>query len=411
MNRLNILLVTNSSHPEIYAVARSLSLKDVPFTMISSVVFKRNGLLYKFLVRFLTHGLKDLLNARSIDMSPKHSRLVRVSVFTFLLTKFLNKLPNTMRGNYWISLMHRLDTAILYRYGKTADSQQRFIDFSHIVYLTGIKISKKKGFTKLIEIAYHGNIEQELYWREIAANLYPDWSKTWTPRNENSAAGFSDQVSWIPTNKKIYASSFNAHFLENKSVNICVPLGAVKKGAYEAEMKYGDFKFLHVGNLGLRKGIPVILEVAPQVKASFILAGYGTQEAINLIKSSKIPNVYLQENPNNFEIRELMRTSHAFVLPSFYEGFGIAMLEAMSFGCIPIVSRNTCGVDILKNSELEKFLISPGDKLSLEKAINELMKLTVSEKLLLAGQAAQISSEFTFEKYGNTVVNEILTCN
>jgi glycosyltransferase involved in cell wall biosynthesis len=166
---------------------------------------------------------------------------------------------------------------------------------------------------------------------------------------------------------------------------------------------------LHVGNLGLRKGIPIILEVAPQVKASFILAGNGTQESIKHIKSAKIPNLHLQENPSNFEIRELMRSSHAFILPSFYEGFGIAILEAMSFGCIPIVSRNTCGIDIVKNSELENFLISPGDKSSLEKAINELMKLTVSEKLFLANQAVQISSEFTFEKYGNAVVNEILS--
>jgi glycosyltransferase involved in cell wall biosynthesis len=409
MNKSNILLVTDSSHPEIYAIARSLSSRDIPFTMISSVVFDRNGLLYKLFVFILPRGLKDLLNARSINLDTKHSRLVRVSVSTFLLTKFLNKLPNRIRGSYWISLTHRLDTAVLYKYSETANSQQRLIDFSHIVYLTGIQVSKEKDFTKFIEIAYHGNIEQELYWREIAISLYPDWSNTWKPRDVNYATRFSDEISKIPAHKKIYASSFNAHFLENQGLNVCVPIGAVKKGAYHVNMKRGDFKLLHVGNLGLRKGIPVILEVAPQVKASFILAGNGTQEGINIIKSAKIPNLHLQENPSNFEITELMRSSHAFILPSFYEGFGIAILEAMSFGCIPIVSRNTCGIDIVKNSELENFLISPGDKSSLEKAINELMKLTVSEKLFLANQAVQISSEFTFEKYGNAVVNEILS--
>ena len=224
----------------------------------------------------------------------------------------------------------------------------------------------------------------------------------------NYATRLNNPISRISADKKIYASSFNAQFSENESLNVCVPLGAVKKGAYEVNLKLGDFKLLHVGNLGLRKGIPIILEVATQVKASFILAGNGTQESIKHIKSAKIPNVHLQENPSNFEIRQLMRSSHAFILPSFYEGFGIAVLEAMSFGCIPIVSRNTCGIDILKGSDLEKFLILPGDKSSLEKSIHELIRLTVSEKSLLAAQAAQISSEFTFEKYGNTLVSEIL---
>ena len=409
MNKTNILLVSDSSHPEIYAIARSLSARDIPFTMISSVVFNKNGLLYKLLVFILPRGLKDLLNARSIDFSTKHSRLVRVSVSTFLLSKFLNKLPNRIRGSYWVSMTHSLDTAVLYKYSATANNLQRSIDFSHIVYLSGIQISKEKELTKFIEIAYHGNIEQELYWREIAINLYPNWSNTWNLRDVNYATRFSDEVSRIPVHKRIYASSFNAHFLENKGLNVCVPIGAVKKGAYHVNMKHGDFKLLHVGNLGLRKGIPIILEVAPHVKASFILAGNGTQEGINIIKSAKIPNLHLKENPSNFEIKQLMRSSHAFILPSFYEGFGIAILEAMSFGCIPIVSKNTCGIDIVKNSELENFLVSPGDKSSLEKAINQLMKLTVSEILFLATQAVQISSKFTFEKYGNTVVNEIFS--
>lgn len=30
MNKYNVLLVTDSSHPEIYAVARSLSARDIP---------------------------------------------------------------------------------------------------------------------------------------------------------------------------------------------------------------------------------------------------------------------------------------------------------------------------------------------------------------------------------------------
>lgn len=48
------------------------------------------------------------------------------------------------------------------------------------------------------------------------------------------------------------------------------------------------------------------------------------------------------------ELKALYRHAHAFVFPSFYEGFGIPPLEAMSLGCPVIAStaqavRETCG--------------------------------------------------------------------
>jgi glycosyltransferase involved in cell wall biosynthesis len=44
------------------------------------------------------------------------------------------------------------------------------------------------------------------------------------------------------------------------------------------------------------------------------------------------------------DIADLMRTSHALVLPSVQEGFPLVVLEAMASGCVPLVSDVCAGV-------------------------------------------------------------------
>ena len=67
----------------------------------------------------------------------------------------------------------------------------------------------------------------------------------------------------------------------------------------------------------------------------------------------------------------------AYILPSYNEGLPISILEAMSYS-LPIISTNVGGIpEILKNGE-NGFIMSPGDKDAMYRAILELMN---NEKL------------------------------
>ena len=51
---------------------------------------------------------------------------------------------------------------------------------------------------------------------------------------------------------------------------------------------------------------------------------------------------YLEYVPHNFKI-DLLKQATVFVFPSFYEGFGLPPLEAMSLGC-PVIASKTASL-------------------------------------------------------------------
>ena len=93
----------------------------------------------------------------------------------------------------------------------------------------------------------------------------------------------------------------------------------------------------------------------------------------NLAKDLKIQNqVYFHLPEKNIE--EKYAESSIFVLSSRYEGFGMVLIEAMSFG-IPCVSFdcNYGPSDIIKDGE-DGFLIKNGDEKDFAQKLQELMK-------------------------------------
>ena len=93
----------------------------------------------------------------------------------------------------------------------------------------------------------------------------------------------------------------------------------------------------------------------------------------NLAKDLKIQNqVYFHLPEKNIE--EKYAESSIFVLSSRYEGFGMVLIEAMSFG-IPCVSFdcNYGPSDIIKDNE-DGFLIKNGDEKDFAQKLQELMR-------------------------------------
>jgi glycosyltransferase involved in cell wall biosynthesis len=110
----------------------------------------------------------------------------------------------------------------------------------------------------------------------------------------------------------------------------------------------GRLRFIYAGQLSLRKGIPMLLiawEAAALDDAELELVGmWQLAES----KRRALPRgVSWRPACSREALRERYRAADVFVFPSFFEGFGLVLLEAMACGLPAIASEATAGPDVL----------------------------------------------------------------
>lgn len=107
-------------------------------------------------------------------------------------------------------------------------------------------------------------------------------------------------------------------------------------------------RFTYAGQMSLRKGIPLLLdawEKADLRSAELQLVGswYLSERKRQLLPR----NVTHLPACSAAALRNHYRRSDVFVFPSFFEGFGLVLLEAMACGLPAIASTATAGPDVL----------------------------------------------------------------
>jgi GalNAc-alpha-(1->4)-GalNAc-alpha-(1->3)-diNAcBac-PP-undecaprenol alpha-1,4-N-acetyl-D-galactosaminyltransferase len=161
-------------------------------------------------------------------------------------------------------------------------------------------------------------------------------------------------------------------------------------------------RVLFVGRLSPEKGIDLLLRAWQQIAADLPgwelhIAGDGN-ERLHLeqmaMNTRGVCFLGWLETPWS-----AFQTADLFVLPSRYEGFPIALLEAMSQGKACIVSRCTSAIDIL-NASGEALRVVPVESAEhLAKAIHDLARAPETRRLL-GEHARRVSEEYRWQQVG-----------
>ncbi len=123
------------------------------------------------------------------------------------------------------------------------------------------------------------------------------------------------------------------------------------------------FHVLFAGAVGLRKGVPYLLEAFSRLKHSAKLlriAGAIQPEMGPVLRSLPKKQVEFLGVVSQEKLVELMSTSHVMVLPSIEEGLALVQGQAMACGCPLIVSTNTGGEDLFSDG-VEGFIVPVSD--------------------------------------------------
>ncbi len=134
--------------------------------------------------------------------------------------------------------------------------------------------------------------------------------------------------------------------------------------------RVGPLRIISVANVVPNKGLSILLKALAQLPAEsweLKVAGSLTMDAAyvgairkQVAQAGLSERVSLLGTVPNEEMPVHLAESHLLVVPSYYEAFAIAYLEAMGFG-LPVIASTAGGARELITHGEEGFLLSPGD--------------------------------------------------
>ena len=124
------------------------------------------------------------------------------------------------------------------------------------------------------------------------------------------------------------------------------------------ERIFRDPVVLFLGRITIQKGPDYFIEVADRVlrkfpHVHFIMAGTGDMltKMIHLSADRELgTGVLFTGFLDRKGVKRILKASDIFIMPSVSEPFGIAPLEAMAYGVIPIISKNSGVAEIVENA-------------------------------------------------------------
>ena len=180
----------------------------------------------------------------------------------------------------------------------------------------------------------------------------------------------------------------------------------------------GSLQLLFVGNVISRKGLHTLIEALGNIKEEcWQLKIVGkldidpeyTQRINSMVEERSIEDkVQFLGRISNEKLKGMLYDSHALVMPSLYEGFGIVYLEAMSFGVIPIGTTAGGAREIIFSGQ-DGYLVPVEDPLALADRLQNL--INDRNKVAAMGVAAwyKFKKYPTWEKTGELIRNYLLS--
>jgi alpha-maltose-1-phosphate synthase len=193
------------------------------------------------------------------------------------------------------------------------------------------------------------------------------------------------------------------------------PAKAVALAPYGVDLDYwhpnsaprpeGPLRFLYVGQCSIRKGIPLLLDAwaaADLPDAQLDLVG-GWHLAEHVL--GRLPRGVVYRGPSAREaLRRHYQQADVFILPSYFEGFGLVILEAMACGLPVIASDATAGPDLFAGEEGLVFPVGNRDRL-----VEALRSYAAQrDRLPQLQRAARTRAEqFTWTRYRQCVADAV----
>ena len=158
----------------------------------------------------------------------------------------------------------------------------------------------------------------------------------------------------------------------------------------------------HKNFLNTAKAFEILKEKFPSLK--LIAVGISERDALR-ITGKKIERILCKENLSDEKISVLLRNAELAVMPSFYEGLCLPVLEAMACGC-PVITSNTSSLPEVVGSA--GIMINPSNPSEIAEAIVALLR-DDEKRNKLREEGLKRAREFSWERAACFILSQLFS--
>ncbi|MEI8343869.1 MAG: glycosyltransferase family 1 protein [Candidatus Moraniibacteriota bacterium] len=151
-----------------------------------------------------------------------------------------------------------------------------------------------------------------------------------------------------------------------------------------------------------RKNIVSVLEALAHsnklVEYKFIIAGLIENDQLRELKNKVYEyglekRVIIYGYVSDMELQNLYKNASFFIYPSFYEGFGFPVIEAMASRCPVITSNNSSLIEVTPQ---KKWLVDAFNIDDIREKMEDMASLNLNERFFLIQQNYEFASQFVW---------------
>jgi len=268
--------------------------------------------------------------------------------------------------------------------------------------------ARGQGLTTISEQAM-APFEYYLNLLKIEQKKFPDWEISLSKSTIFQDFSDREKEEWKLADIIICPSEFVKREVANSGGPLercyAVPYGLnLPPSDTQKRTRNGPLRVLTIGEVGLRKGSPYVLEAARQMKWKAVFRMVG---AVNVLpKAKKLLSEYVELLgivPRS-EVKKHFEWADVFLLPSLCEGSATVTYEALSVG-LPVIATPETG-SIIRDGK-EGFIIPSRDPIAIAEKLNCL--LNRPDKLKeMSHNAFTRSNEYTIESYGRRLITSLM---
>lgn len=254
-----------------------------------------------------------------------------------------------------------------------------------------IKLAKKRK--KKIVIHQHGGNFQDFYYKQLSEK----------GRNKvNQIFSMGDAFLVLAP---IWKDFFKT-MLPKEKITVLPDAIEIPKAV---EKKYGIHKILFLGRICREKGVAELLEAVAGVTDKYpdvqlYLGGIWEDKDLRELADRQREHVTLLGWVTGEEKKKYLDACDLFVLPSYFEGQSISILEAMASSCA-ILASDTGGIPLMIQQSQTGLLCQPKDAMSLQQGLEQLLSDPVLCEELGQRAREKVEREFSIEKNMETLLD------